>query len=144
MMETPVIHTHPLRFLRLPSEKTSGESPEDIVEDETDTTEGDDEEYIRCRHCHQVITKPSERVEIHGSHQHTFANPHGIVFHIGCFRSCTGCGYVGPVSGEFTWFKGFKWRIAICTMCLTHLGWLFTSSGGHSFNGLILDRLTSP
>ena len=144
VIEVPSTDAYPLQFLRVPSEKPGGEKPEDIVEDETDTIEDDDEEYLRCRQCHQIITKPSERIEIQGSHQHTFSNPHGIVFDIGCFRSCTGCGYVGPASEEFTWFKGFSWRIAICTMCLTHLGWLFVSRAGQGFNGLIIDRLIGP
>jgi hypothetical protein len=29
-------------------------------------------------------------------------------------------------------------------MCLTHLGWIFSSTGGDIFHGLILDRLIEP
>jgi len=79
-----------------------------------------------------------------GSHIHTFANPHGLVFEIACFRSVTGCGYVGPSTDEFSWFSGYRWRIVVCAACLTHLGWLFTATGGDSFAGLILDRLIQP
>jgi len=71
----------------------------------------------------------------------SFANPHGIVFEIGCFTAVKGCGYVGPPSDEFSWFAGYDWRVAVCFMCLTHLGWFFSSAGKESFHGLILDRL---
>ncbi|MEW6672618.1 MAG: cereblon family protein [Thermodesulfobacteriota bacterium] len=103
--------------------------------------ESDSGEAILCGHCHQVLTDPSERIRIQGAHRHTFANPHGIVFQIGCFRSVRGCGQVGPATSEWSWFKGYSWRILVCRMCLTHLGWLYTSAGDEGFSGLILDRI---
>ena len=78
-----------------------------------------------------------------GAHQHTFANPHGLVFRIGCFRRARGCGYTGPLSNEFSWFRGYSWRIAVCGRCLNQLGWLFVSSADTAFNGLILDQLST-
>jgi hypothetical protein len=83
-------------------------------------------------------------IEVEGSHQHTFANPEGILFQIGCFRSAAGCGHIRPATYEWSWFKGFRWSVALCTKCLTHLGWLYTSTAGESFYGLILSRLVSP
>jgi hypothetical protein len=100
--------------------------------------------FILCRGCLHPVTRPAERIEVQGGHQHTFANPHGIVFDIGCFREAEGCGYVGPSSDEFTWFAGCRWRVCVCAACLTHLGWLFTCSSGGAFHGLILDRLIEP
>jgi hypothetical protein len=88
-----------------------------------------------------VITHPDERIRVQGAHEHTFANPHGLVFRIGCFRSAAGCGYTGLPTMEFTWFRGFTWRIALCANCLINVGWLFASTGGGRFHGLILDRL---
>lgn len=78
---------------------------------------------------------------ISGSHAHTFANPMGSVFRIGCFQAADGCGDAGTLSSEFTWFAGFAWRVAFCRTCLTHLGWHFLSSAGNGFYGLILERL---
>ncbi|UCH21765.1 MAG: hypothetical protein JSU83_00370 [Deltaproteobacteria bacterium] len=126
---------------RQKGDKPGGVGPGSLLEDETEEKTSDDDKYILCRHCRQVITHPAERIEMGGSHTHTFANPHGIVYEIGCFRSAPGCGYTGPATDEFSWFKGFYWRIAVCRSCLTHLGWLFTSTGNVQFNGLILDRL---
>ena len=79
-----------------------------------------------------------------GAHQHTFANPGGIVYQIGCFQSAKGCAQTGPATDEFSWFKGFRWRIVVCRACLLHLGWVFISHARGHFYGLILDRLIFP
>ena len=127
----------------------SGDSPEESIfktpEADSDTEEQlQDEPVICCRRCHQVVTRPEERIEKNGAHQHTFANPQGHVFEIGCFRSAEGCAYEGPAIYEFSWFSGYGWRVAVCRSCLNHLGWLYVSKGLAPFHGLILDRLIEP
>jgi hypothetical protein len=114
----------------------------DVEESSREAELPDDGEAICCRACGRVITRSVARTEINGSHQHTFANPHGIVFQIGCFREAWGCALAGPATDEFTWFKGYHWKIAVCGGCLTHLGWRFASAGGSLFFGLVLDRLS--
>ena len=129
---------------KLPGEKPDSGQPGMLVDEEVeDEKKEEDEEYILCRLCDHPVTRDADRIERDGSHQHTFANPHGIVYEIGCFRSAPGCGYSGPATNEFTWFKGYSWRIAMCRACLTHLGWLFDAAGNDRFYGLILDRLRS-
>ena len=118
-----------------------GRTPQDAPED---TTAVADERRVLCRECLHPVTREEDRTEIHGAHQHTFANPSGIVFTIGCFRSADGCGAAGSPSDEFTWFAGFSWRVAVCTACLSHLGWRFDSASGAAFWGLILDHLIFP
>ena len=98
------------------------------------------EEGIRCRACGQVVTGGEQRMAVGGAHRHTFFNPAGIVYEVGCFRQAAGCIASGPPSAEFTWFAGHLWRIALCRRCRTHLGWHFTA-GDESFFGLILPRL---
>lgn len=100
------------------------------------------EPALVCAACGNKVTRESERIEVSGAHQHNCTNPQGITFHIGCFGRVTGCGNVGPVTAEHTWFQGYQWQVAVCTRCATHLGWRFVSAGG-GFHGLILDRLTS-
>jgi hypothetical protein len=90
------------------------------------------------------VTRVQERIAVNGAHRHTFANPHGIVFEIGCFKRASGCAAVGPASDEFTWFAGYRWRVGLCAACLTHLGWVFTAAGGDGFHGLICERLIEP
>ena len=139
-----MISSHPIPeyAYRKPVAPPDGPGADGQIEEETKKKmTADDERFLLCTQCHQIITRPADRIEVTGSHRHTFANPHGIVYEIGCFRSAIGCGYTGPTTDEFTWFKGFNWRIAICSRCLSHLGWLFVSGSGDSFHGLILDRL---
>jgi hypothetical protein len=131
-------------FFRVSADKPGEEGDTAILEKEAEDPSPEEEEYILCRQCHQAITQPAERIAMQGSHRHTFANPHGIVFEIGCFRNANGCGYAGPASDDFSWFAGYSWRVCFCTMCLTHLGWIFSLKGGHIFHGLILDRLIEP
>ena len=130
---------------RVPPEKKEGgvDAPK-LAEEETGEVTPEAENYILCRQCRQAITSPSDRIAMQGAHQHTFANPHGAVFEIGCFKTAKGCGYAGLPTDEFSWFAGFSWRVCFCTMCLTHLGWLFISGAGDMFHGLILDRLIEP
>lgn len=112
---------------------------------ETDTDEKAAPRYaISCRRCLKTITEPEEGIQVQGAHRHTFANPGGIVFEIGCFRSAPGCIQTGAASSEFTWFNGFLWQLAACRSCLAHLGWRFASKTAAQFYGLILDRLTFP
>ncbi len=101
----------------------------------------DDGQALCCRACGRVITRSSERTEVDGAHLHTFANPHGIVYQIGCFRAARGCSLVGSATDDFTWFKGYRWRVAVCGSCLAHLGWLYARSSAGQFFGLILDHL---
>ncbi len=133
-----------VHFFRVPADKPDKDGEIAAVEEETEERSPEAEKYIICRQCHQAITRPVERISIQGSHRHTFANPHGIVFEIGCFKDVTGCGYAGEATDEFSWFAGYRWRICFCSMCLTHLGWIFSSNAGDIFHGLILDRIIQP
>lgn len=133
-----------VHLLRQPSEKRGDQKVPTIVEEEAEEQAPEEEEYILCRQCHQAITRSADRITVQGSHRHTFANPHGIVFEIGCFKTVKGCGFAGPATDEFSWFAGYSWRVGFCSMCLTHLGWIFISGSGDIFHGLILDRLIEP
>ena len=100
----------------------------------------EEEEELRCAACGHPITRPKLRISVNGQHGHTFVNPAGILFEIGCFSEAEGCGELGPESDEFSWFPGYSWQVAVCRSCMTHLGWRFWSSG-RTFYGLILNRL---
>lgn len=101
-----------------------------------------EEPYLLCCQCLHPITPKSARIAVNGAHMHTFANPHGIVFDIGCFQSAEGCAPVGAATDEFTWFAGYMWRIVLCRACLIHMGWMFTAADGEGrFFGLIPDHL---
>lgn len=139
-----LVPTWGFQRLRQPDEVPGeGQQPDLEVADQ-EAEQPEEKAYILCRQCRQAVTRSEERFSFQGAHRHTFANPHGLVFDIGCFRDCLGCGYSGAASDEFTWFAGYRWRICFCSNCLTHLGWLFSSPGGDGFHGLILERLIEP
>ena len=140
-MNRLAIHKNWPTLLREGQKDPSELLPDADEADQPESQESEPDKYICCRQCHQVISSAANRILREGAHKHTFANPEGLVFNIACFRAVTGCTYAGPFSQEFTWFKGYHWRIVVCTMCLTHLGWLFVSSGTDRFHGLIIDRL---
>lgn len=130
----------PVYFRPEPRKGHTVKSP--AVHSMPDTSEADAGEFLACRRCLSLVTVGAERIEIHGAHAHSFTNPHGLFFDIGCFRHAPGCSCASEASSEFTWFAGFRWHIAVCRSCMEHLGWLF-SSGGSRFYGLILDKIIS-
>lgn len=100
-------------------------------------------ESLRCAVCGHPVTHPDQRTEIDGAFDHTFTNPHGFVFHIGCFSHAPGATARGPREREWSWFSSFTWRMADCRNCGGHLGWFFERVGGEeAFFGLIIDRLS--
>lgn len=102
------------------------------------------QERLFCRTCHALVTDLDQAMVMGESHEHTFFNPQGQLFRIGCFRVAVGCGVVGVASAEFSWFAGYLWKIALCRGCHHHLGWQFLDAeGSDSFWGLILDRLVA-
>ena len=100
------------------------------------------ERRLFCAACRHPVTHQDERIPVQGGHEHSFTNPHGITYHIGCFRNAGGCAPVGEATAEFTWFPGYAWRVALCAHCRAHLGWRFQSESDY-FHGLIVARLTS-
>ncbi len=100
------------------------------------------EKHLFCAACRHLVTHQDERIAVAGGHEHTFTNPHGITYHIGCFREAPGCAPIGAAEAEYTWFRGYAWRIALCANCRAHLGWRFQAEGEY-FHGLIVNRLVS-
>jgi hypothetical protein len=97
---------------------------------------------LYCAACRHPITHQDERISVQGGIEHVFTNPYGLTFRIACFREAAGCRETGVATAEHTWFRGYRWRIALCGACGVHLGWSY-ASGADRFHGLIVDRLTS-
>lgn len=99
-----------------------------------------EDHFIVCRNCGHRITAPGNIISVNGEHTHTFTNPEGFAYEIGCFSVAEGCYVYGEPNLEHTWFKGFKWSVSVCSGCLIHLGWQY-ERGEERFFGLILDLL---
>ncbi len=95
---------------------------------------------LLCARCGHAVTAGDWAISKAGAHGHSFINPHGYLFHIGCFRLAPGCVPRGDEHSEYSWFPGYAWCMAHCAGCEAHLGWSFSGSG-LPFFGLILDRL---
>ena len=108
---------------------------------ESKELERDEEQNLYCFICGQVITQPVQGIRVQGAHKHTFTNPGGHRFEIGCFREAPGCEQVGEFTDFYSWFDGYTWSYAMCGSCRVHLGWIYR--GEDSFFGLVLDRLLS-
>lgn len=106
-----------------------------------DETEEQEEKYLLCKQCENKITLPNNKIEVAGDFEHTFLNPGGHVFHIGCFFEADGCLALGVPTAEWTWFEGFEWQVALCNQCNTHLGWFYRSREEQNFFGLIMNLL---
>lgn len=109
--------------------------------DEEGRTRLEEERSLLCKECGHKLTSQNHAVDMQGKHRHTFFNPAGVLFEIGCFADAPGCEVWGVPTTEFAWFPGFAWRFANCAGCRSHVGWQFLS-GESSFYGLVLNRLT--
>ena len=96
---------------------------------------------VRCAYCKTLITYQGNAESIQGQHVHSFTNPGGYEFTIGCYRRAW-CEVVGRPTQEWSWFNAHTWQYALCPQCQQHLGWFYhCAATGSAFYGLILDRL---
>ena len=121
------------------------DSPDDLpstseISVEEPSKDHDDEVFILCKNCGSPLTSIKFKISVNGNHTHAFVNPYGMIFEIACFSKAPGCGSASRASDEFSWFKGHKWMVSVCKLCLNHNGWIFESKD-HFFFGLILDQI---
>lgn len=121
-------------------ELPAGRRAQKTVAGEQEEQWGQDDPALCCRICGHRITSDHERIAVNGSHTHTFFNPVGLVFELGCFRRAPGCLVSSEASEQFTWFAGYSWRPAFCGRCAAHLGWRFEKEE-QAFFCLILTNL---
>lgn len=114
--------------------------PPEAAHDEKIALHSPDSAGLHCIACDRLITFTDRKTVIHGGFEHSFVNPLGLLFVIGCFASAPGAAVSGPASSEFTWFPGYSWSPVNCAGCGLHLGWRFIGGDGIFF-GLILERL---
>lgn len=131
-MIAPVISA---RDSQTPAPPGSGAAPESDLEPDARARR-----RVLCAACSGFVTEREARIEVNGKHEHTFINPAGIIYKIGCFERAPGTIAAGAASDEWAWFPGFAWQALCCRSCFEHLGWSF-SKAETVFVGLILERL---
>ena len=139
MTPFPAVYGRP-RLCREAPGSYPGEIDEEACQYDEQEKEPYGDEKILCRQCMQVITSPAERMQVQSSHCHTFSNPAGLLFQIGCFRRVKGCVDASPPETQWSWFRGYAWQVVLCSACASHLGWRYTGPQD-GFYGLILSRL---
>lgn len=143
MLRTIIPSPYPLYALRKDPKRSDdggGSGGERPGTDKGSAPSAYDQRYLLCRLCGQRVTRNDARMPVNGSHRHTFCNPLGVVYEIGCFDDAMGLLITSSPTSEYSWFPGFAWQPAECRNCHLHLGWRFVSDGG-AFFGFILDRL---
>jgi hypothetical protein len=121
-------------------ERLNSERIEELLED-TERRDADRKVGLCCRTCGHRISSDSKRIAVAGRHEHSFTNPLGLVYRVGCFAAAAGCTSTGPGTLVDTWFAGFAWRVCHCEQCAVHLGWSYCGGAGKEFYGLILDHI---
>jgi hypothetical protein len=108
-----------------------GYHQDQLLSPETDfEITAEDERWLLCRNCHAPITNRDQEISIANDHLHTFSNPTGLVFRLGCFASASGCLFHGEATTLHSWFAGYAWNYADCASCHHHLGWQFVNRRG--------------
>lgn len=108
-----------------------------------------DERPIRCAKCQQEIAKKSAIFCMRAPYEvQAFVNPHGYTFEVLTVKSATHVVWDTRVSTDFSWFKGYAWRLLFCERCLAHLGWRFEGAGEgdepNEFFGLVVRAIELP
>lgn len=109
--------------------------------DRQQASEPEPDRQLCCSACRAPVTSILQRATRAGRHEHLCRNPDGVLFRVGCYGEAPGCAMIGRATAHWTWFPGYRWRVALCGRCGAHLGWHYQDGSGEGFFGLIVDRL---
>lgn len=91
------------------------------------------EAILRCKHCGAVISHMRHVFSVGGSEGITgaYVNEHGVVHQTMTIRKVDSHSVVciGRPERKDSWFPGYSWTIAYCSVCSDHLGWKFRRVG---------------
>ncbi|KAH9761313.1 protein cereblon [Citrus sinensis] len=86
-------------------------------------------DLVRCKTCKTAIAKRSDMLVMSSEGPlGAYVNPHGCVHEILTLNKANGLALYGPAETEYSWFPGYAWTVASCSICETHMGWLFTAT----------------
>lgn len=76
-----------------------------------------------CLYCGMAVSTSDRILEVDGRIRHLFVNPAGMRCELLTFIACPGASVLGDPTLAHTWFRGYSWRLALCSRCGAHLGW---------------------
>src|SRR5690606_37015718 len=59
------------------------------------------EDWLACAACGAFVALARDRASVNGAHSHSFINPAGLIFRVGCFSEAPGARSVGEESAHF-------------------------------------------
>ncbi|KAH9301317.1 hypothetical protein KI387_012900 [Taxus chinensis] len=83
---------------------------------------------VRCKICSTVISRRRNMLVMSTDGPiGAYVNAHGFVHEILTLYNTRGLALKGHAETELSWFPGYAWTIAHCSVCDSHMGWLFTA-----------------
>lgn len=82
--------------------------------------------YLACSMCENVICNKKDVFAMSQSGpQCSFVNPGGYIHDTLTVKSTRGLFQEAGWEDLFSWFPGYKWRMAHCSICGRHIGWCY-------------------
>lgn len=98
-----------------------------------------------CSRCGTFITHSGAVTRLHGSENHSFVNPAGVLCNFLTFSHCENVLEHEELYVQHSWFAGYGWRFLMCRSCFQHLGWKYDAVKAglnpRSFFGLLVEAV---
>ncbi|GLJ30781.1 hypothetical protein SUGI_0610650 [Cryptomeria japonica] len=83
---------------------------------------------VRCKICMTVIARRRNMLVMSTDGPvGAYVNAYGFVHEILTLYNTKGLALSGQAETEHSWFPGYAWTVAHCSVCDSHMGWLFTA-----------------
>jgi cereblon len=86
---------------------------------------------IKCRNCQTVVGDSGDLFRVGVASNEgvlgTYVNSAGYVHETLTLTKAQNLTVIEPPTAEFSWFPGYAWMIAYCSVCHEHMGWKFVA-----------------
>ena len=83
--------------------------------------------YLKCKQCGAQIAQTTDIFTLDGAEGTTgaYVNEYGVIHQTITLRNIGNTRCIGGSETKDSWFPGYAWTIAYCSLCASHLGWKF-------------------